>query len=69
MSDVEKPLLSVPDEAWKSVPGESAPRRHPLVADGDFYTTYTPSVRTLYDNFESAVERFRMHAAVLSQAL
>jgi hypothetical protein len=52
--------LSVAAPDWDGRAGESAPRRHPLVADGQFVATYSPDVRTLHDHFESAVERFRI---------
>lgn len=40
-------------EATDIVPkqGEGIPRRHPLVADGQFIATYTADVRTLHDSF------------------
>jgi hypothetical protein len=47
-------------EATDVVPkeGEGLPRRHPLVADGQFIATYTAEVRTLYDSFVLSASRY-----------
>lgn len=47
-------------EATDVVPkqGEGIPRRHTLVANGQFIATYAAEVRTLYDSFVLASSRY-----------
>ena len=50
--------LSAEAPNYESKPGEGVPRRHPLVADGQFVTTYSNDVSTLYDSFNRACSKY-----------
>lgn len=50
-------LFSVEADVPK-VPGEGKPRRHPMVANGDFICLFKDDVRTLYDTFRNAVTQY-----------
>lgn len=51
-------LLSVESPGAEAREGEGLPRRHPLVANGDFIQTYDDSVTTLYESFMLSVRKF-----------
>jgi hypothetical protein len=38
--------------------GEGVPRRHPMVADGQFVTSFSSDVSTLYDSFTRACFKY-----------
>lgn len=40
------------------VPVETKPRRAPQIGDGELMSVYDDNVRTMYDNFMLAVEKF-----------
>lgn len=52
-------MISVQVDAAPAVAGETKPRRNPLIgATADLITVHDASVRTLYDNFAFAVQKF-----------
>lgn len=51
-------LLSVPCSIAPQKAGEGIPRRHPLVGDGELVSSFDPSLKTVYDNFCYAANKF-----------
>ena len=54
-------LLSVEADV-PAVKGEGKPRRHPLVANGDFIRLFKDGVETLHDTFRTAAAQYGKHA-------
>jgi long-chain acyl-CoA synthetase len=50
--------LSVEVPNYTPRPGEGIPRRHALVADSQFITSYSAEVRSLYDSFMRSCSNF-----------